>query len=65
MQLGQQTANIDDFQEAGPEESEALKLNSMDDALENKICELYDLYVEVKIKFSSTMTVLHHSIHKK
>ncbi|KAG8378224.1 hypothetical protein BUALT_Bualt08G0115500 [Buddleja alternifolia] len=43
----QQTNNSDDFQEAVPEEKEALKRKySMDDALENKICNLYDLYVE-------------------
>ncbi|KAI3464559.1 hypothetical protein Pfo_021222 [Paulownia fortunei] len=43
----QQTSNTDDFQEAGPEEKEALKRKySMDDALQNKICDLYDLYVE-------------------
>ncbi|PIN22029.1 hypothetical protein CDL12_05274 [Handroanthus impetiginosus] len=43
----EQTANSDDFQEAGPEEKEAVKRKySMDDALENKICDLYDLYVE-------------------
>ncbi|KAK6114930.1 hypothetical protein DH2020_007199 [Rehmannia glutinosa] len=45
--LEQQTTNADDFQEAGPEEKEALKRKySMDDTLENKICDLYDLYVE-------------------
>ncbi|KAI3460559.1 hypothetical protein Pfo_017222 [Paulownia fortunei] len=43
----QQAGNSDDFQEAGPEEKEALKRKySMDDVLENKICDLYDLYVE-------------------
>ncbi|KAL7086192.1 hypothetical protein ACP275_14G323900 [Erythranthe tilingii] len=43
----QQAANSDDFQEAGPEEKEALKRKYiMDDLLENKICDLYDLYVE-------------------
>ncbi|XP_042040487.1 ubinuclein-1-like isoform X1 [Salvia splendens] len=42
----QQTAT-DDFQEIGHEEKETLKRKySMDDALENKICDLYDLYVE-------------------
>ncbi|KAL3845496.1 hypothetical protein ACJIZ3_002899 [Penstemon smallii] len=45
--LEQPTASSDDFQESGPEEKEALKRRySMDDALENKICDLYDLYVE-------------------
>ncbi|KAK4387333.1 Ubinuclein-1 [Sesamum angolense] len=45
--IEQQTANSDDFQEAGPEEKEALKRKySLDDVLENKICDLYDLYVE-------------------
>ncbi|KAL8482227.1 hypothetical protein ACS0TY_028399 [Phlomoides rotata] len=43
----QQTTDTDDFQEASPAEKEALKRKySMDDALENKICDLYDLYVE-------------------
>ncbi|KAL9173159.1 hypothetical protein ABFS82_03G095100 [Erythranthe guttata] len=43
----QQTTNTDDFEEAGPEEKGALKRKySIDDALENKICDLYDLYVE-------------------
>ncbi|KAH6789113.1 hypothetical protein C2S51_004119 [Perilla frutescens var. frutescens] len=45
--LEQHDANSDDFQEAGPVEREALKHKySMDDVLENKICDLYDLYVE-------------------
>ncbi|KAL1561213.1 ubinuclein-1-like isoform X2 [Salvia divinorum] len=45
--LEQHAANSDDFQEIGPDEREALKHKySLDDALENKICELYDLYVE-------------------
>lgn len=48
MQLQQQTANSDDFQEISQDEKEALKRkHSMDDVLENKICDLYDLYVEV------------------
>lgn len=48
LQVQQQTTDTDDFQEASPEEKEALKRKcSMDDALENKICDLYDLYVEV------------------
>lgn len=52
MQVEQQAANADDFQEAGPEEEEALKRKySIDDALENKICDLYDLYVEVRNQF--------------
>lgn len=43
----QQATNSDDFQETGSQEKEALKRKcSMDDALENKICDLYDLYVE-------------------
>ncbi|KAL6527531.1 hypothetical protein OROGR_016621 [Orobanche gracilis] len=43
----QQAANSDDFQETGPEERGALKRKySMDDVLGNKICDLYDLYVE-------------------
>ncbi|XP_057795682.1 ubinuclein-1-like isoform X3 [Salvia miltiorrhiza] len=45
--LVQQQTAMDDFQEISHEEKEALKRKySMDDALENKICDLYDLYVE-------------------
>ncbi|KAL3638855.1 hypothetical protein CASFOL_016762 [Castilleja foliolosa] len=45
--LDQQTTSADDFQEASQEDKEALKRKyRIDDALENKICELYDLYVE-------------------
>lgn len=52
LQVQQQTTDTDDFQEASPEEKEALKRKySMDDALENKICDLYDLYVEVISRF--------------
>lgn len=37
----------DDFQENGVEEKEVLKRKfSMDEALEDKICDLYDLYIE-------------------
>lgn len=46
--LEQQTASSDDFQETGPEEKESLKRKyRIDSALEDKICDLYDLYVEV------------------
>ncbi|KAL2538476.1 wound-responsive family protein [Forsythia ovata] len=45
--LEQQTASSDDFQETGPEEKESLKRKyRIDSALEDKICDLYDLYVE-------------------
>lgn len=45
--LEQHDANSDDFQEAGPVDREALiRKYTMDDVLENKICDLYDLYVE-------------------
>ncbi|KAL8459460.1 hypothetical protein ACS0TY_036811 [Phlomoides rotata] len=45
--LEQHDANSDNFQEAGLEEREVLKHKySIDDILENKICDLYDLYVE-------------------
>ena len=38
----------DDFQEIVTADKEVLKRKfSMDDALEDKICELYDFYVEV------------------
>lgn len=50
LQVEQQARNSDDFQEAGPEDKEGLKWKcNMDDALENKICDLYDLYIEVII----------------
>ncbi|XP_073140641.1 ubinuclein-1 isoform X2 [Henckelia pumila] len=43
----QQNASLDDFQEAGRGDRETLKRKySIDNALENKICDLYDLYVE-------------------
>ncbi|KAA8538401.1 hypothetical protein F0562_028053 [Nyssa sinensis] len=45
--LEQQAGASDDFQEIGNEEKEVLKRKCrMDDALEDKICDLYDLYVE-------------------
>ena len=38
----------DDFQKLGTTDKEVLKQKfSMDDALEDKICDLYDLYVQV------------------
>ncbi|XP_075494889.1 ubinuclein-1-like [Primulina tabacum] len=41
--------NSNDFHESGPAEKEALiRKYSMDDALEDKICDLYELYVERK-----------------
>ncbi|KAL2497172.1 wound-responsive family protein [Abeliophyllum distichum] len=45
--LGQQTGDSDDFQEVCPQEKEAQKRKyNIDDALEDKICDLYELYVE-------------------
>ncbi|KAL1557081.1 ubinuclein-1-like isoform X2 [Salvia divinorum] len=45
--LEQHGANSDGFQETGPNKREAFKhKDSFDDVLENKICELCDLYVE-------------------
>ncbi|THG08350.1 ubinuclein-2-like isoform X1 [Camellia sinensis] len=45
--LEQQAGSSDDFQEICKEEKEVIKRKySMDDALEDKICDLYDLYVE-------------------
>ncbi|CAI9115497.1 OLC1v1016413C3 [Oldenlandia corymbosa var. corymbosa] len=45
--LEQQAGSSDDFQEISAEEKDALKRKySMDDLLEDKICDLYDLYVE-------------------
>lgn len=46
--LEQQAGASDDFQETTTEEKEASKKKfSMDAALEDKICDLYDLYVDV------------------
>ena len=46
----QQAGTSDDFQEISAEEKEAFKRKySLDDALEDKICDLYDLYIEVWI----------------
>ena len=46
--LEQQAGASDDFQEIGNEEKEVIKRKcSMDDVLEDKICGLYDLFVEV------------------
>ncbi|KAK9271218.1 hypothetical protein L1049_026808 [Liquidambar formosana] len=43
----QQAGASDDFQEIGPEEKGVIKRKfSMDDAMEEKICDLYDLYVD-------------------
>lgn len=43
-----QGATSDDFQDISVHEKEAFKKKySMDDLLEDKICDLYDLYVEV------------------
>ncbi|KAK3009971.1 hypothetical protein RJ639_012826 [Escallonia herrerae] len=51
--LEQQAGASDDFQEVGTQEKEVTKRKcSMDDALEDKICDLYDLYVEVLIRVS-------------
>ncbi|GMI89581.1 Ubinuclein 1 [Hibiscus trionum] len=44
--LEQQPGASDDFQEVGSEERVFRKKFSMDAPLENKICELYDLYVD-------------------
>lgn len=46
--LEQQAGSSDDFQEIGNEGKEVIKRKySMDDALEDSICDLYDLYVQV------------------
>ncbi|KAK2976145.1 hypothetical protein RJ640_012355 [Escallonia rubra] len=51
--LEQQAGASDDFQEVGTQGKEVTKRKcSMDDALEDKICDLYDLYVEVLIRVS-------------
>lgn len=46
--IEQPGGTIDDFQELDTADKEVLKQKfSMDDALEDKICDLYDLYVQV------------------
>lgn len=51
--IEQQAGASDDFQETGAEEKEIFKRKfSIDDALEDRICDLYDLYVEVLILIS-------------
>lgn len=47
--FGQQTGASDDFQEFCSEEKGVKKKFSMDAALEDKICDLYDLFVDVQI----------------
>ncbi|XP_052202026.1 ubinuclein-1-like [Diospyros lotus] len=45
--LEQQAGSSDDFQEIGNGEKEVIKRKySMDDTLEDRICDLYDLYIE-------------------
>ncbi|XP_040998278.1 ubinuclein-1-like isoform X1 [Juglans microcarpa x Juglans regia] len=44
--FGQQAGASDDFQEFCPEEKGVKKKFSMDDALEDRICDLYDLFVD-------------------
>ncbi|KAI3736681.1 hypothetical protein L2E82_26636 [Cichorium intybus] len=45
--MEQQDGESDDFQQSGTKEKETLKRRiTMDDALEDKICVLYDLFVE-------------------
>lgn len=45
----QQDRTLEDFQDITTEEKEAFtKKYGMDNALEDKICDLYDIYVEVK-----------------
>ncbi|KZV23192.1 wound-responsive family protein [Dorcoceras hygrometricum] len=46
--IEQQIASSNAFRESGPAEKEALiRKNSIDDALEDKICDIYELYVEI------------------
>ncbi|KZV40330.1 lipoate-protein ligase A [Dorcoceras hygrometricum] len=48
LQIEQQIASSNAFRESGPAEKEALiRKNSIDDALEDKICDIYELYVEI------------------
>lgn len=45
--LEQQAGSSDDFQDMGNEEKEAIKRKyGMDNAIEDKICDIYDLYVD-------------------
>jgi len=45
----QHDGSADDFQEVnGNDERRAVRKYGMDSALEDKICDLYDLYVEVR-----------------
>lgn len=53
--FGQQAGVSDDFQEFGSEEKGVKKKFSMDDALEDRICDLYDLFVDVKIHVFSAL----------
>ena len=56
FQQQQQAGLSGDFQECGPEDQASTKRKfSMDTALEEKICDLYDLFVDVK-KFELQMT---------
>lgn len=53
----QQAGASDDFQEIGSEEKGALKRKfSMDAVLEDKICDLYDLFVDVLIATCSALS---------
>ncbi|KAL2232345.1 UNVERIFIED_CONTAM: Ubinuclein-1 [Sesamum indicum] len=48
LKVEHQTTNSDNFQEAGAQGKDTFRQKySMDDVLENKICDLYDLYVEL------------------
>ena len=48
--LEQQAGASDDFQEVSAQDKEASKRKfSMDAVLEDKICDLYDLYVDVLV----------------
>lgn len=51
----------EDFQEVGPEEKGARRKLSLSAALEDKICDLYDLYVEVRVSFLLQWHFLHCS----
>lgn len=60
--LEQQAGAPDDFQEIASREKGALKRKfSMDAMLEDKICDLYDLFVDVMIYYLLAMSILEMS----
>lgn len=52
FQVIEQTGSSDDFQEASSKEKVVKSRFVTDDALEDKICELYDFFVDVMYSYS-------------